>query len=61
ASGSAARVAVVGTGRMGGAMVGRLRGAGLPVVVYNRTRAKAEAVAAEHGADVVGTAREAVG
>ncbi|HEX6194415.1 MAG TPA: NAD(P)-dependent oxidoreductase [Jiangellaceae bacterium] len=60
-SGSAARVAVVGTGRMGGAMVGRLRGAELPVVVYNRTRAKAEAVAAEHGADVAGTAREAVG
>lgn len=54
------QVAVVGTGRMGGAMVGRLRSAGLPVVVFNRTRAKAEAVAAEYGANVAGNAREAV-
>jgi 3-hydroxyisobutyrate dehydrogenase/2-hydroxy-3-oxopropionate reductase len=32
----------------------------MPVVVFNRTRAKAEAVAAEHQANVAGTAREAV-
>jgi 3-hydroxyisobutyrate dehydrogenase-like beta-hydroxyacid dehydrogenase len=55
------RVAVVGTGRMGAAMVGRIRAAGFPVVVHNRTRAKAEAVAATHGAEVVDTAREAAG
>ena len=54
------QVAVVGTGRMGGAMVGRIRGGGFPVVVHNRTREKAAAVAAEHDAEVAGTAREAV-
>jgi 3-hydroxyisobutyrate dehydrogenase-like beta-hydroxyacid dehydrogenase len=53
------RVAVIGTGRMGGAMVGRLRDAGFPVVVHNRTRAKAESVAAAHGADVADTPRDA--
>ncbi|QWZ09910.1 hypothetical protein KRR39_09365 [Nocardioides panacis] len=41
-------VAVVGTGRMGAAMVGRIRGAGFPVVVHNRTRSKAEQVADTH-------------
>jgi 3-hydroxyisobutyrate dehydrogenase-like beta-hydroxyacid dehydrogenase len=56
---TALQVAVVGTGRMGGAMVGRIRAAGFSVVVHNRTRAKAEAVAAEHGASVAETAREA--
>jgi 3-hydroxyisobutyrate dehydrogenase-like beta-hydroxyacid dehydrogenase len=56
----AVRVAVVGTGRMGAAMVGRLRGAGLDVVVHNRTRSTAEGVAARHGATVAGTAAEAV-
>jgi 3-hydroxyisobutyrate dehydrogenase-like beta-hydroxyacid dehydrogenase len=53
------RVAVVGAGRMGAAMVGTLRRAGLPVLVYNRTRDKAEAVAAATGAEVAATAREA--
>jgi 3-hydroxyisobutyrate dehydrogenase-like beta-hydroxyacid dehydrogenase len=48
-------VAVVGTGRMGAAMVTRLRGAGRDVVAYNRTRARAEEVAAR----VVDTPREA--
>jgi 3-hydroxyisobutyrate dehydrogenase-like beta-hydroxyacid dehydrogenase len=56
---TALQVAVVGTGRMGGAMVGRIRAAGFSVAVHNRTRAKAEAVAAEHGASVAETAREA--
>ncbi|MGH9214476.1 MAG: NAD(P)-dependent oxidoreductase [Acidimicrobiales bacterium] len=53
-------VAVVGVGRMGAAMVGRLRAAGLDVVVHNRTRATAEQVAAQHAASVADTAREAV-
>lgn len=55
-----ARVAVVGTGRMGSAMAGRVAAAGFPVVVHNRTRAKAEAVAAELGCGVADTARDAV-
>jgi 3-hydroxyisobutyrate dehydrogenase-like beta-hydroxyacid dehydrogenase len=54
------RVAFVGTGRMGGAMVGRIRGAGIPVVVHNRTRAKAERVATAHGAEVAESAADAV-
>jgi 3-hydroxyisobutyrate dehydrogenase-like beta-hydroxyacid dehydrogenase len=53
------RVAVVGCGRMGGAMVGTLRGTGTEVVMFNRTRAKAEAVAASTGARVAATAAEA--
>jgi 3-hydroxyisobutyrate dehydrogenase len=52
-------VAVVGAGRMGGAMAGRLRDAGGAVVVHNRTRAKAAAVADRTGAAVASTAREA--
>jgi 3-hydroxyisobutyrate dehydrogenase-like beta-hydroxyacid dehydrogenase len=52
-------VAVVGAGRMGGAMVGTLRRAGLEVLVFNRTRAKAEAVAKATGAGLADTAREA--
>jgi len=50
------RVAVIGTGRMGGAMVGRIRGGGFPVTVHNRTRQKADAVATAHGAEVADTA-----
>jgi 3-hydroxyisobutyrate dehydrogenase-like beta-hydroxyacid dehydrogenase len=49
------RVAVVGAGRMGGAMAVRLRESGAEVVVYNRTRAKAEAT----GGTVAETPREA--
>lgn len=49
------RVAVVGTGRMGAAMVGRLAGAGHRVVAYNRNRARAERL----GVQVAGTPREA--
>jgi 3-hydroxyisobutyrate dehydrogenase-like beta-hydroxyacid dehydrogenase len=52
-------VAVVGTGRMGSAMVGRLAGAGYDVIVYNRTRSRAQAVAAAHGLLVASTPREA--
>jgi 3-hydroxyisobutyrate dehydrogenase-like beta-hydroxyacid dehydrogenase len=54
-----ARVAVVGAGRMGAAMVGTLRRAGLPVVVFNRTRPRAEAAAEAAGAEVADSAREA--
>ena len=56
----APRVTVIGTGRMGGAMVGRLAGAGFHVTVHNRTRARAEEVAARHGAAVAPTPRDAV-
>ena len=52
-------VGFVGTGRMGAAMVGRLCGAGETVVVFNRSRDKAEAVADRHGARVADTARDA--
>jgi 3-hydroxyisobutyrate dehydrogenase-like beta-hydroxyacid dehydrogenase len=53
------RVAVVGAGRMGGAMAGTLRRAGLEVVVFNRTRSRAEAVGEATGAAVAATARQA--
>ena len=53
------RVAVVGAGRMGAAMAGTLCRAGAEVVVWNRTRAKADAVGEATGAAVAGTAREA--
>jgi 3-hydroxyisobutyrate dehydrogenase/2-hydroxy-3-oxopropionate reductase len=49
-------VAVIGTGRMGGAMVGRLSGAGHRVVAYNRSRERA----ARLGVDVAATPRDAV-
>ena len=55
----AADVTVVGTGRMGAAMVERLRGAGHPVTVFNRGRQRAEDLAARTGATVAGTPREA--
>ena len=54
-------VAVLGTGHMGGAMVGTLRRAGFDVVAWNRDRSKAEAVARAATARVAGTAPEAVG
>jgi 3-hydroxyisobutyrate dehydrogenase len=44
----------IGAGRMGAALVRRLLDAGCDVAVFNRTRAKAEALA-EHGATVVDT------
>lgn len=53
-------VAVIGTGRMGAAMVGRLSESGVPVVAYNRTRSTAEKVAAGTGATVADTAAGAV-
>jgi len=53
-------VAVLGTGRMGGAMVGTLRRAGFDLVVWNRDPARAEAVAQATGARAAATAPEAV-
>jgi 3-hydroxyisobutyrate dehydrogenase/2-hydroxy-3-oxopropionate reductase len=53
-------IAVIGTGRMGGAMVGRLRQAGHHVVAFNRTRARAAAVAEATGAELAGSAADAV-
>ncbi|MCW2900968.1 MAG: NAD(P)-dependent oxidoreductase [Streptosporangiaceae bacterium] len=52
-------VAVLGTGIMGAAMAGNLARAGHDVRVWNRTRAKAEPLAAD-GARVSGTPAEAV-
>src|SRR5712691_8471414 len=54
-------VAVIGTGRMGAAMVAKLRAAGAEVVVFNRTADKAHRLAAETGARVAATAAEAAG
>ena len=51
--------AVLGCGRMGSAMAERLAGQGVPLVVYNRTRERAEALAERIGAAVAVTPREA--
>jgi 3-hydroxyisobutyrate dehydrogenase-like beta-hydroxyacid dehydrogenase len=53
------RVAVVGTGRMGTAMAHRLSGAGIELVLYNRTTESARRAAAATGSAVAETAREA--
>jgi len=54
------RVSVVGTGRMGGAMAGRVAAAGHSLTVWNRTRERAEAVATQlEGVTVADSAREA--
>lgn len=52
------KVAVVGCGRMGSAMVRRLRRADTQVAVFNRTHDKAEQLAAATGASVADTARD---
>ena len=52
------RVAFLGLGIMGGGMTRRLLGAGYPVTVYNRNRAKAEALG-QAGATVATSPREA--
>ena len=53
-------VAVVGMGRMGGAMAATLRRAGFPVHVWNRTAAASQEVGALTGAVVAETATDAV-
>lgn len=53
------KITLLGTGLMGAPMARRLCEAGFDVTVWNRTRAKADALAA-HGAHVANTAPEAV-
>jgi 3-hydroxyisobutyrate dehydrogenase-like beta-hydroxyacid dehydrogenase len=53
------RVAFLGLGVMGYPMAGHLAGAGHAVTVYNRTAAKAETWAKQHGGTVAATPREA--
>ena len=53
------KVALLGTGLMGFPMARNLAEAGVPLTVWNRTRAKADPLAA-HGARVVSTTSEAV-
>jgi 3-hydroxyisobutyrate dehydrogenase-like beta-hydroxyacid dehydrogenase len=52
-------VAVLGLGRMGGAMAARLTESGVPVAVWNRTAGRAVALAEELGLRVLGSPREA--
>ncbi len=54
-----AQIAFLGTGVMGAPMAGHLVSAGHRVVVFNRTRAKAERWAATHGGRVAATPAEA--
>ena len=54
-----ARTAFIGLGVMGYPMAGHLKANGHDVVVYNRTGAKAEAWAAEHGGTFAATPAEA--
>jgi 3-hydroxyisobutyrate dehydrogenase len=51
-------VALLGLGIMGTGMAGRLLEAGVPLTVYNRSRARADALASK-GARIAGTPREA--
>ena len=53
------KVAFVGLGVMGYPMAGHLAAKGHEVTVYNRTAARAEAWAKEHGGRVAGTPRAA--
>ena len=53
------RVALIGGGRMGSAMGGRVAAAGHDLVVFNRTRSRAEELGRRTGARVADTAREA--
>lgn len=54
-----AKVAFLGLGVMGYPMAGHLQAAGHDVTVYNRTTAKAEKWAAQHGGACAATPREA--
>jgi 3-hydroxyisobutyrate dehydrogenase-like beta-hydroxyacid dehydrogenase len=53
------RVALVGAGRMGSAMGGRIAEAGHDLTVFNRTRSGAQAAARRNGARIADTARQA--
>jgi 2-hydroxy-3-oxopropionate reductase len=52
------RVGFVGLGSMGGPMASNLMEAGYDLVLYNRTREKAEKLAAGGGGEVAGTPRD---
>src|SRR4051794_40482617 len=52
-------VALLGTGTMGAGMARNIAAAGIPLTVWNRTRAKAEPLS-EHGITVADTAADAV-
>jgi 3-hydroxyisobutyrate dehydrogenase len=54
-----AKIAFIGLGVMGGAMARHLRHAGHEMVVYNRTRAKADAWVANHGGRAADSPAEA--
>jgi 3-hydroxyisobutyrate dehydrogenase len=51
------KIGIAGTGRMGGALAGRLLGLGNAVIIWNRTAAKTDGLAAA-GATVAATPRE---
>jgi len=51
--------AVLGTGRMGSAIAERLAGAGFRLVLWNRTRSRAEALAERLGAEVADSPMDA--
>ncbi len=53
------RVALIGAGRMGSAMGGRVAAAGHDLVVFNRTRSRAEELAGQTNVRVADSAREA--
>jgi 3-hydroxyisobutyrate dehydrogenase-like beta-hydroxyacid dehydrogenase len=53
------RVALIGSGRMGSAMGVRVAAAGHDLMVFNRTRSRAEEVTRRSGARVADTARDA--
>ena len=53
------RIGFIGLGIMGSRMAANLARAGHELTVFNRTREKADAWAAEHGGAVAGTPREA--
>lgn len=55
-----AKIAFLGLGAMGGPIAGHLVRAGHDITVYNRTRAKADAWAAQHGGTVAASALAAV-
>jgi len=52
------QIGFIGLGIMGSRQAANLRRAGLEVTVYNRTRERADAWAAEHGGHVASTPRE---
>ena len=55
------RIGFVGLGIMGRPMAGNLMEAGHELVLYNRTRQKAEELAKESGAGVAGSLKEVAG